>query len=99
MDEIKADQADPEVKRLNEEGIEMIGGWLKTYILAFIYYLPMFFWVWLRRVRSMTKKWPHSEVTEAMLDTPLNELRRSYGITVYRHRWCCAFASLLCKGG
>lgn len=56
MDEIKAYQADPEVKRLNEEGIEMIGGRLKTYILAFIDYLPMFFWVWLRRVRSMTKK-------------------------------------------
>ena len=86
MDEIKAYQAGPEVKRLNEEGIEMIGGRLKTYILAFIDYLPMFFWVWLRRVRSMTKKWPHSEVTGAMLDTPLNALLQRHGITVCRHR-------------
>lgn len=86
VDEIKAYQADPEVKRLNEEGLEMMGGRLKTYILAFIYYFPMFFWIWLRCVRNMTEKWPHSEVTEAMLDTPLEELRRRYGITLYRHR-------------
>ena len=86
MDEIKAYQADPEVKRLNEEGLEMMGGRLKTYTLAFIYYFPMFFWIWLRRVRKMSEKWPHSEVTEAMLDTPLDELRRRYGIRLYRGR-------------
>lgn len=93
VDEIKVYQADPEVKRLNEEGLEMIGGRLKTYILAFTYYFLMFFWIWLRQVRKMSEKWPHSEVTEAMLDTPLDELRRRYGITLYRCRY--EMASLL----
>ena len=85
VDEIKAYQADPEVKRLNEEGVKLMGGWLKTYVLAFIYYFPLFFWIWLRRVRKMSEKWPHSDVTEAMLDTPLKELRRSYGIVLHRY--------------
>ena len=64
----------------------MMGGRLKTYILAFIYCFPMFFWIWLRSVGNMSEKWPHSEVTEAMLDTPLDELRRRYGRILYRHR-------------
>ena len=84
VDEIKAYQADPEVQRLNQEGVEMMGGRLKTYTLAFLYYFPLFFWVWLRRVRKMTAKWPHADVSEAMLDTPLGQLRRSYGIKFYR---------------
>jgi hypothetical protein len=27
------------------------------------YYLPLFFWIWVRRVRGMSAKWPHSDVT------------------------------------
>lgn len=84
VDEIKAYQADPEVQRLNQEGLEMMGGRLKTYILALVYYFPLFFWIWLRRVRKMSAKWPHSEVSEAMLDTPLEQLRQHYGIKLFR---------------
>lgn len=84
MDEIKAYQADPEVQRLNQEGLEMMGGRLKTYSLALVYYFPLFFWIWLRRVRKMSAKWPHSEVSEAMLDTPLEQLRQHYGIKLFR---------------
>jgi len=83
MDEIKAYQADPEVQRLNQEGIDMIGGRLKAYLLGFVYFFPLFFWIWLRRVRRMSDKWPHSEVSEEMLDTPLDQLRRDYGIQLY----------------
>jgi len=84
VDEIKAYQADPEVQRLNQEGLEMMGGRLKTYSLALVYYFPLFFWIWLRRVRKMSAKWPHSEVSEAMLDTPLEQLRQHYGIKLFR---------------
>ena len=41
MDEIKAYQADPEVQRLNQ-GIDMIGGRLKAYLLGFRYFFPLF---------------------------------------------------------
>lgn len=84
VDELKAYQADPEVQRLNQEGLEMMGGRLKTYSLALVYYFPLFFWIWLRRVRKMSAKWPHSEVSEAMLDTPLEQLRQHYGIKLFR---------------
>lgn len=84
VDEIKAYQADPEVQRLNQEGLEMMGGRLRTYSLALVYYFPLFFWIWLRRVRKMSAKWPHSEVSEAMLDTPLEQLRQHYGIKLFR---------------
>jgi len=35
-------------------------------------------------VRGMSAKWPHSDVTEDMMNTPLDELRRGYGIRLYQ---------------
>ena len=83
-DEIKAYAMDPDVQMLNEEGIQLMGGRVKAYTLLLTYYLPLFFWIWVRRVRSMSAKWPHSDVTEDMMNTPLDELRRTYGIRLYQ---------------
>ena len=83
LDEIKAYQRDPEVQRLNQEGVDMLGGRVKAYLLAFVYFTPLFFWIWIRRVRRMSAKWPHSDVSETMLDTPLDELRRTYRIELF----------------
>ena len=55
-DEIKAYAMDPDVQMLNEEGVQLMGGRLKAYTLLLTYYLPLFFWIWLRRVRSMSAK-------------------------------------------
>jgi hypothetical protein len=45
-------------------------------------YLPQFFGTWLLRVRKMNRKWRHSAVTLAMLDTKIANLRTEYGIKV-----------------
>ena len=82
-DELREDATDPEVKRLNKEATALLGGHVKALALGVFYYLPLYFWVWIRYVRGMAKKWPHSRVSEAMLDTPLNELRQEYGIRLY----------------
>ncbi|MBL6906891.1 hypothetical protein N9W12_05610 [Luminiphilus sp.] len=82
--ELKDYAADPDVKRLNAEGIDLLGGRLRGYALFIVYYLPLYAWIWARHVRCMALKWPHSSVTEEMLNTPLSELRRLYGIRLYR---------------
>ncbi|MGB0406778.1 MAG: hypothetical protein ACPGC1_05785, partial [Pseudomonadales bacterium] len=81
--ELREYATDPEVKRLNKEATALLGGHVKALALGVFYYLPLYFWVWIRYVRGMAKKWPHSRVSEAMLDTPLNELRQEYGIRLY----------------
>jgi hypothetical protein len=82
--ELRAYATDPDVQMLNEEGVQLMGGRLKAYTLLLAYYLPLFFWIWLRRVRSMSSKWPHSNVTEDMMNTPLDQLRTTYGIRLHR---------------
>lgn len=86
FDELREYATDPEVKRLNKEATALLGGHVKALALGVFYYLPLYFWVWIRYVRGMAKKWPHSRVSEAMLDTPLNELRQEYGIRLYSRR-------------
>ena len=81
--ELKDYAADPDVKRLNAEGIDLLGGRLRGYALFIVYYLPLYAWIWARHVRCMVLKWPHSSVTEEMLNTPLSELRRQFGIRLY----------------
>lgn len=83
-DELRAYAMDPDVQMLNEEGVQLMGGRVRAYTLLLVYYLPLFFWIWVRRVRGMSAKWPHSDVTEDMMNTPLNELRRAYGIRLYQ---------------
>ncbi|MBT5068153.1 MAG: hypothetical protein HOM67_07455 [Halieaceae bacterium] len=82
--ELKDYAADPDVKRLNAEGIDLLGGRLRGYALFIVYYLPLYAWIWAQHVRCMALKWPHSSVTEDMLKTPLSALRRQYGIRLYR---------------
>ena len=82
--ELKDYAADPDVKRLNAERIDLLGGRLRGYALFIVYYLPLYAWIWAQHVRCMALKWPHSSVTEDMLKTPLGALRRQYGIRLYR---------------
>ena len=82
--ELSAYAADPEVKRLNQEGFDLLGGRLKAYMLFVIYYLPLYVWIWIKHIRPMRTKWPHSSVTRDMLATPLDQLRRDYGIRLFR---------------
>ena len=81
--ELKHYAADPDVKRLNAEAIDLMGGRLRGYSLFVVYYLPLYVWIWARHVRCMAMKWPHSSATEEMLNTPLSELRRQFGIRLY----------------
>jgi len=81
--ELRDYAADAEVKRLNREGIDLLGGRLQAYGLFLVYYLPLYLWIWVKHIRPMSAKWPHSDVTEEMLNTPLDELRQSYGIRIY----------------
>lgn len=80
MAELKAYAADPEIERLREEGIEMMGGVFMGTLKYVFQYLPEFVWTWLTRVRRMSKQWPHSAVTGEMLETKLCDLRREYNI-------------------
>ena len=75
--------ADPEVKRLNREGYDLLGGRLKAVLIMIFYYLPLYAWLWVTHIRPMSRKWPHSQVTDVMLDTPLDVHRQEYGIRIY----------------
>ena len=83
FDELRQYATDPEVKRLKNEATALLGGDVKALALGVFYYLPLYYWVWIRYVRGLVKKWPHSQASEAMLDTPLNEVRQEYGIRLY----------------
>jgi len=74
-------QNDEEVKRLNKEGIDLMGGNLMT-VLRLVYILPQFFVTWITRVRKMNKKWPHSGVNQKMFDARIVDLRKEYGIRI-----------------
>ena len=83
FDELRQYATNPEVKRLKKEATALLGGDVKALALGVFYYLPLYYWVWIRYVRGLVKKWPHSQASEAMLDTPLNEVRQEYGIRLY----------------
>jgi len=72
---------DEEVKRLNKEGIELVGG---TFIfsLKLVHMVPQFFVTWFLRVRKMKKKWPHSSISDDMFNARIVDLRHEYGIQV-----------------
>ncbi len=79
--EISNYQKDEEVKRLNKEGIELMGGNLVA-TFKLVYLLPQFIVTWLTRVRKMKKKWPHSGVSQKMFDARIVDLRDEYGIQI-----------------
>ena len=73
---------DEEVKRLRKEGIALMGGlFITTFKLVFIL-LPQFFHTWFLRVRKMKDQWPHSSITDDMLQKRIVDLRNEYGIQV-----------------
>ena len=74
-------QNDEEVKRLNKEGIELMGGNLMA-VLRLVYILPQFFVTWITRVRKMNKKWSHSDINQKMFDARIVDLRDEYGIQI-----------------
>jgi len=80
-EEINDYMNDEEVKRLNKEGIELVGG---TFIfsLKLVLIVPQFFVTWFLRVRKMKKKWPHSDISDDMFNARIVDLRREYGIQV-----------------
>lgn len=82
MQELKDYAADEEVQRLNKEGLVLLGGWVKGSLKAIFFFIPQFFSIWLFRVRKMNRKWPHSAVTPAMLDTRITDIRTAYGIRI-----------------
>ena len=72
---------DEEVKRLNKEGIALMGGPL-LFTLKLVFMVPEFFVTWFLRVRKMKNKWPHSSISDEMLRKRIVDLRREYGIQV-----------------
>ena len=80
--EVKDYSADDEVKRLGREAEVLLGGrWLLLLKMVFVF-LPQFIYGWFFYVRKMHQKWPHSAVTDEMLDTKIADLRERYGITL-----------------
>ena len=82
MREVREYAADPEVQQLNQEGAALLGGKFVASLKILFYYVPQFFWIWRNHVRKMRKKWPHSTLTEEMLDTKICDLRAEYKISV-----------------
>ena len=74
---------DEEVKRLNKEGLELMGGTFIA-VLKLMLIVPQFFITWFLRVRKMHKKWPHSGVSDDMFKARIADLRSEYGIQVAR---------------
>ena len=82
MAELKAYDDNPEVQKLNKEGEALLGGkFLGTFKIVF-YYTPQFFWIWLTHVRKMSQKWPHSALTDEMMNARICDLRTDYNISV-----------------
>ena len=82
MDELKEYAADPDVQRLNKEGEALMGGTFVATLKIVFYYVPLFFWIWLTHVRKMSRKWPHSALTEEILNAKICDLRADYNITI-----------------
>jgi|TARA_B110000914_G_C15274248_1_gene359014 hypothetical protein len=78
--EMKKYAADPEIQKIDKEGIALMGGMFKGTLKVIFYYVPQIFWIWLTQVRKMNKKWPHSDITEEMLDAKICDLREEYNI-------------------
>ena len=70
---------DEEVKRLNKEGMDLMGGSFVA-TLKLMHIVPQFFITWILRVRKMNKKWPHSGVSDDMFNARIVDLRHEYGI-------------------
>ena len=82
MDELKEYAADPDVQRLNKEGEALMGGTFVATLKIVFYYVPLFFWIWLTHVRKMSRKWPHSALTEEILKAKIFDLRADYNIPI-----------------
>ncbi|MDG2303745.1 MAG: hypothetical protein P8R42_03650 [Candidatus Binatia bacterium] len=82
MAELKEYAADPEVQKLNREGEALLGGRFMSALKIVFCYTPQFFWIWFTRVRKMSRKWPHSTLTDEMMDTRICDLRAEFNISV-----------------
>ena len=82
MDELKEYAADPDVQRLNKEREALMGGTFVATLKIVFYYVPLFSWIWLTHVRKMVRKWPHSVLTEEILNAKICDLRADYNITI-----------------
>ncbi len=82
MAELKEYAGNPEVQKLNKEGEALLGGKFLTTVKIVFYYLPQFFWIWFTHVRKMSRKWPHSTLTNEMMNTRICDLRADYNISV-----------------
>jgi hypothetical protein len=82
MAELKEYAGNPEVQKLNKEGEALLGGKFLTIVKIVFYYTPQFFWIWFTHVRKMSRKWPHSTLTNEMMNTRICDLRADYNISV-----------------
>ena len=82
MAEVRQYAADPEVQELNKEGMALLGGEFLGTLKVLFYYMPLWFWIWVTRVRRMSRKWPHATLTPEMMDSRICELRADYRIVV-----------------
>ena len=70
-----------ELKELTKVIINEIGGWHKVVFIV-IKCIPMKLKIHFNRIPKMKKKWPFSNVTSEMMETPISDLRHEYGIEV-----------------
>ena len=72
---------DSEFKQLTKNIVKDEGGWLKVIGVVFKC-IPRKLKIHFNRIPKMKKKWPFSNVTNDMMNKPINELRKEYGIKV-----------------
>jgi len=72
---------DYEFKKLIKSIVKDEGGWFKL-IGVVIKCIPRKLKIHFNRIPKMKKKWPFSNVTKGMMNRPINELRKEYGIEV-----------------
>ena len=82
MAELRMYADDPDVQKLNKEGRALLGGMVLGSLKLVFYYLPQFFWIWYTHVRKMSRKWPHSTLTDEMMNSRLCDLRTEFNISV-----------------
>lgn len=72
---------DSNIKELTKIIVKDAGGWSHLFMVIFKV-MPLKLKIHFNRIPKMKKKWPFSAITNQMLITPLNELRKEFGIEV-----------------
>ena len=72
---------DSELRKLTQIVVKNNGGW-KNIIRVIVRCIPLKLKIHFSRIPKMNKKWPFSNVSKDMMNSPISDLRIEYGIKV-----------------